>query len=90
MEGFSYDLGPWGDNPLFWVLAIWSLVWKGFALWKASQAKEKWWFIALFVINTFGLLEIFYIFIWTRREVWQKKHAENVKENTQGPGRRSA
>lgn len=48
--------------PLFIVLVVWSLIWKGLALWHASRKGQPWWFVALLVINTFGLLEIVYLF----------------------------
>ncbi|OGZ70358.1 MAG: hypothetical protein A3F47_01060 [Candidatus Staskawiczbacteria bacterium RIFCSPHIGHO2_12_FULL_38_11] len=47
---------------LFLLLSIWSLIWKGMALWRASQNNQKHWFIALLIINTFGILEIIYLF----------------------------
>jgi uncharacterized protein (DUF486 family) len=43
-------------------LAIWSLVWKGFALWRAAEKKSKPWFIVLMILNTAGILEIIYLF----------------------------
>lgn len=52
--------------------AIWTLPWKGVALWKAAaQKKDVYWFIALLVINTFGILEILYIFVFSKME-WKK------------------
>jgi hypothetical protein len=51
------------DN--IWILVvsiIWVLPWKGYALWTSSQNRSKRWFIALLVINTFAILDIFYIF----------------------------
>jgi hypothetical protein len=48
-----------------WVLiisTIWVLPWKGYALWTASQKRSKRWFIILLVLNTFAILDIFYIF----------------------------
>jgi hypothetical protein len=52
-----------GQNALVLVLAmLWTLPWKGYALWTASQMHHKRWFIVLIVLNTFGLLEIFYVF----------------------------
>lgn len=53
---------------IFILLSFWSLAWKGFALWKAAKNNQKNWFIALLVINTFGILEIIYIFYFGRRE----------------------
>lgn len=40
---------------------LWSLSWKGLALWHAAKREEKWWFIAMLVINTIGILEICYL-----------------------------
>lgn len=51
---------------LFIVLMIWSLVWKGLALWKSAQLGKKWWFVALLLINTLGVLEILYIFVFSK------------------------
>jgi hypothetical protein len=45
---------------------IWSSVWKGLALWHASKRDEKWWFIALLVINTVGILEMCYLLFVVR------------------------
>lgn len=52
----------WGLIPTM----IWSSVWKGLALWHASKRDEKWWFIALLVINTVGILEICYLLFVVR------------------------
>jgi uncharacterized membrane protein len=51
-------------------LAIWSLVWKGLALWRAAQRGSKPWFIVMLILNTAGILEIIYIFaVAPRRKV---------------------
>ncbi len=50
------------------LIALWSIPWKGFALWRSARRGDKWWFIALLVINTLGLLEIVYIFAFSNRE----------------------
>ncbi len=44
------------------ILVIWSIVWKGLALWKAASLRQKYWFIAILVINTVGILDIIYYF----------------------------
>ncbi|MCP6720227.1 MAG: DUF5652 family protein [Patescibacteria group bacterium] len=57
------------DNQLIITLIIlWTLPWKGVSLWKAAQLKDKWWFIALLVINTLAVLEILYIFVFSKRK----------------------
>lgn len=45
-----------------YALLIWSIAWKGVALWNASKNNQKNWFIAILVINTIGILEIIYLF----------------------------
>ena len=58
------------QSPIAGLLAlalIWSLAWKGFALWKAARNNHIWWYVALLVINTVGLLEILYIFAFANR-----------------------
>ena len=43
------------------LLMIWSLIWKGLALWHASRRGEKVWFILFLIFNTAGILEIIYL-----------------------------
>lgn len=43
-------------------LLFWSLAWKVWALWLAARRGDLVWFLVLMVINTIGILEIFYIF----------------------------
>lgn len=40
---------------------------KGFALWTAAKRDEKWWFIALLVFNTLGILELIYLIFIAKR-----------------------
>ena len=51
--------------PLMLVIALWTIVLKGYSLWAAARAGQKKWFVALLVINTFGILEIVYL-LWFR------------------------
>jgi hypothetical protein len=44
------------------LLALWSLTWKGFALWRAAEVGSKPWFIVMMIVNTAGILEIIYLF----------------------------
>lgn len=48
---------------IFSLLIIWSLIWKGIALWRAARNNDKWWFIAFLVVHTLGILEIIYIYL---------------------------
>jgi len=62
-----------GGNSLVYalIIAVWTLPWKGVALWRAVKRKETAWFVALLVLNTLAILEIIYIFIFSKRP--QKK-----------------
>lgn len=62
------------NNPwIILAIGLWTLPWKGVALWKAARRQEKWWFIALLVINTVALLEILYIFVFSKKELKNKE-----------------
>ena len=52
-------------------LLVWSVFWKGWALWIAGNRKEKPWFVILFVVNTLGILDIAYILL--RRQKKKRK-----------------
>jgi len=49
-------------NVLILILAIWTIPWKGYALWLCVKRNQKVWFIVILILNTVGILEIFYIF----------------------------
>lgn len=51
-----------GLTLLFIVVVIWTLTWKGLALWRAARRTDKAWYIILLIVNTLGLLEIIYYF----------------------------
>ncbi len=66
---------------LFILLAIWSLIWKGIALWKSARLSDKTWFIVLLIVNTFGILEIFYIFLLSKRGQQHKDASQKEINN---------
>jgi Family of unknown function (DUF5652) len=77
MNPFSSFLYPFPPNItlILLLVLVWSLAWKGYALWMAVKRNQKGWFIALLIFNTAGILEIFYIFY-----VVKKKWAEVEKD----------
>lgn len=54
-------------NSQLWYVAllVWSIVWKGLALWRAAHKEQKYWFLAFLVINTAGILEILYLYVFS-------------------------
>lgn len=62
--GWGLGLNPWSFMAL---LIIWTLFWKGVALWKSARSGSKVWFIVFLLVNTAGILEILYIFLFSEK-----------------------
>ncbi|MFH1193697.1 MAG: DUF5652 family protein [bacterium] len=60
------------------LLAIWSIPWKGVALWKAAKNNHTAWFVILLLANTLGILEILYIFIFSK----PRKNSDDIVKTT--------
>ncbi len=60
------------QNPWLFLTLLWVLPWTppthhpGVALWKAAKNGHKKWFIALLLLNTLAILEIIYIFVFSK------------------------
>lgn len=73
-ETFGHWIVPFGigwlwglGSLIFVVLIIWSVYWKGRALWKAARGGDRNWFIVLLIVNTVGILEILYIYVFSKK-----------------------
>ncbi len=91
-----YGWGSYGSfgQPWFGSIAViflfWSLFWKGIALWKSARSGEKYWFVGLLIINTLGLLEILYIFFFTKGEKGLPHWSGSAAAKQPAPTRRRA
>ncbi len=57
------------ENQLYiYLLVLWVLPWKGIALWRAAKNSHKKWFIAILILNTLAILEIIYIFFFSKKK----------------------
>ena len=65
MGEYGFGVGFPFIMSLLLVVVVWSLLWKGLALWRAAKRGDMWWFIAFLVVNTAGILEIIYLFVIT-------------------------
>jgi hypothetical protein len=54
---------------LLYPILIWSLIWKGIALWRAARGSQQYWYIALLVFNTVGILEIIFLFFFAKQKL---------------------
>jgi len=50
-------------------IAIVELVLKGFALWRSARLKQVYWFVAILIINSAGILPIIYLLICRKKYV---------------------
>lgn len=50
------------------IYIVWTIFWKAWSLWIAARKGSKIWFIALMLLNTVGILEILYIFYFSKKE----------------------
>ena len=76
--GISAELGinPW----LLMVITVWALAWKLGALWKSARKGSIVWFIVLGIVNTVGILEILYIFIFSKLDFREKPKKKRSKK----------
>jgi len=69
----NWQMMGWENNswvgPRFGILLIWTLLWKGLALWKSARNDQRYWFIALLLINTAGILELLYLFVFAKNKL---------------------
>jgi len=50
----------------FLIILAWSQIWKFLALWKSARNNSTLWFIIFALVNTVGILEILYLFGFSR------------------------
>ncbi|KKQ50923.1 MAG: hypothetical protein US70_C0028G0007 [Parcubacteria group bacterium GW2011_GWD2_38_11] len=74
------------DHP--WVIILillWTLPWKGAALWRAARRGHIGWFLTLIILNTFAILDILYIFIFADWGVGKKEEQEKSVRKDEQP-----
>lgn len=57
---------PW-FGILIATLTVWSVTWKGIALWNAARSNQLGWYIALLFVNTLGILELAYLLFFKKK-----------------------
>ena len=68
-------IGLTSGIPLVWIIIIlvWTIPWKGSALWLAARNNSVWWFVILLLVNTIAILDIIYIFAFGRPALKQRE-----------------
>ncbi|QQS26831.1 hypothetical protein IPM44_03895 [bacterium] len=82
---FNQSIGNFIEQNFLWIALVyaWSLFWKAVALWKTARSNDKVWFIVFLIINTLGILEILYIFHFSKhpglpKQLSRKKEQKNT------------
>ncbi len=68
----NWNMVDWnqpGVKAGFGIYAIWSLIWQGLSLWKSARNGDRYWFVALLVLHTGGLLDILYLFVFAKNKL---------------------
>lgn len=75
---------PW----IILMILLWTLPWKGVALWISARKGHVWWFFILLILNTIAILDILYIFIFSK--FGKSKKIGNYEKNSYGNVNREA
>jgi len=81
------DITTWiAANPteylvILFLAVLWTLPWKGVALWKSAKNGQKAWFVVLLLVNTLAILEILYLAFWQKKEYKFSRPAMSKKKN---------
>jgi hypothetical protein len=69
------DIAAQAGLPVWAIVLVllWTLAWKGVAWWKSARKGHIIWFILFFVVHTMGILEILYIFLFSKLNLSSKK-----------------
>ncbi|MBS3116501.1 hypothetical protein J4421_02790 [Candidatus Woesearchaeota archaeon] len=63
---------------IFSIIFLWTMIWKGIALWYAAKYRQKGWFVVLLFLQTSGVMEIIYLFFFRGR----RKPAEEERKSS--------
>lgn len=63
-----------GNNPIvIFLVLIWTILWKGIALWKAAKLGQRNWFIVILIISSLGIIELVYLFGFAKEKLSLKE-----------------
>lgn len=65
---------------LIYLVLVWTLFWKGMALWKSAKRDQLAWFIVILILNTFGILPLLYVLFFRDKKKEEKSEKKIVKK----------
>jgi len=66
--GIDIVMSAIGVTTIIVLLLVWSIAWKGLALWKAAKRGSKPWFVLLLLVNSIGILDIVYLYLVDKKK----------------------
>jgi hypothetical protein len=76
----TYNIG--GAVGLLMALALVDLCLKGWGMWRAARMEKKYWFIALLIVNSVGILPIVFLLMTKQQYAGLTKAHQNVPSTT--------
>lgn len=73
---FTIPIPTW----LWVILLVWGFIWKGLGLWNSARGKQIYWFVAILILNTVGVLPIIYL-LFFKPKPWIKTIKAKVRKN---------
>lgn len=64
------------------IILVWSAVWKLIALWKSARNNHLVWFLVLAIVNMAGILEIIYIFGFSKMKLSETKKPKTTNKGS--------
>jgi len=61
------DWQIFNNGFVIFFLIVWDLFWKATGLWKSAKRGDTLWFLAMILINSIGILPIFYL--WRTKQL---------------------
>lgn len=52
---------------VLYLLIFWDLFWRGKGMWKAAKNSQLYWFIAMLVVNSLGIVPIIYLAFFAKK-----------------------
>lgn len=71
------------ENVALVALTVWTIFWKGFALWHAAKNNQRNWFVAILILSTVGILELVYLLKYAKNKYTVQTLRKTVVKNLQ-------
>ncbi len=68
------------NSAIYFFIAVvaWTIPWKAVALWRSARSGQRIWFVLMLILNTLGILEIIYIFIFSKKRRESPEQANRI------------